>query len=718
MATKRFIAKNGLDNNSLTITNVADPTNAQDASTKAYTDLKASTSQTMFIGTTSVAINRTSANLALTGISSVTLPGSTSGTVQLIPTAAVGTGTILTIPAVTGTIVTTGDTGSVTNTMLAGSIAITKLASSTISGVSLGSNLNALTISSPLVGTSYNGSAAVTLSIPAATTSVSGYLTSTDWNTFNGKQAAGSYLTASTGVTTFNGGTTGLTPASATSGAITLAGTLAVANGGTGLTTSNPKLIGSFTIASADTNWWRVASMDANNQPRYAKFLIVTTNHLNIEITFSNGAGGDNGHVEVIVRGHYSYWTTYPSFIRYNPTGVNAPSYVEIQLPLTGGTGNTFTVYELENFSLGNAWVTYPMATTGVATAAGTSLQFFSNTAILRRDGYIGNGYTKEMYLAAATASVNGYMTSTYASKLDGIATGATANTGTVTSVGFTGGLLTVGTATTTPAITVAGTSGGIPYFSSASTWATSAALAASSLVIGGGAGVAPSTTTTGTGVVTALGVAVGTAGSFVTNGGALGTPSSGTVTNLTGTASININGTVGATTANTGAFTNLSYTGTLTGSTGILNIGSGQLYKDASGNVGIGISSGLTYKLQVVGSFAATTKSFVIDHPTKEGMKLRYGSLEGPENGIYIRGRLNGNNIIQLPEYWTKLIDEDSITVNLTPIGKHQKLYVADIIDNTVIIGNDNLLNKEINCFYTVFAERIDVEKLIVEVQ
>jgi hypothetical protein len=36
----------------------------------------------------------------------------------------------------------------------------------------------------------------------------------------------------------------------------------------------------------------------------------------------------------------------------------------------------------------------------------------------------------------------------------------------------------------------------------------------------------------------------------------------------------------------------NLSYTGTLTGSTGILNIGSGQIYKDASGNVGVGTSS------------------------------------------------------------------------------------------------------------------------------
>jgi len=142
--------------------------------------------------------------------------------------------------------------------------------------------------------------------------------------------------------------------------------------------------------------------------------------------------------------------------------------------------------------------------------------------------------------------------------------------TGTVTSVGWTGGIVSVATATTTPAFTIAGTSGGIPYFSSASTWASSAALAANAIVIGGGAGVAPSTTTTGTGVLTALGINVGSAGAFVTFNGALGTPSSGTVTNLTGTASININGTVGATTPGTGAFTTLSASSTLTASTTI----------------------------------------------------------------------------------------------------------------------------------------------------
>ena len=105
-------------------------------------------------------------------------------------------------------------------------------------------------------------------------------------------------------------------------------------------------------------------------------------------------------------------------------------------------------------------------------------------------------------------------------------------NKGTVTSVSWTGGIVSVATATTTPAFTIAGTSGGIPYFSSGTTWASSGALAANALVIGGGAGAAPATTTTGTGVITALGVAANGSGGFVTDTGTV------TLTNktLTGT--------------------------------------------------------------------------------------------------------------------------------------------------------------------------------------
>jgi hypothetical protein len=117
----------------------------------------------------------------------------------------------------------------------------------------------------------------------------------------------------------------------------------------------------------------------------------------------------------------------------------------------------------------------------------------------------------------------------------------AYAAVGTVTSVAqsFTGGIVSVGgtpiSTSGTLALTVAGTSGGIVYFSGSNTWASSAALASNALVVGGGAGSAPSTITTGTGVVTALGVNTGSAGAFVVNGGALGTPSSGTLTSATG---------------------------------------------------------------------------------------------------------------------------------------------------------------------------------------
>ena len=133
-------------------------------------------------------------------------------------------------------------------------------------------------------------------------------------------------------------------------------------------------------------------------------------------------------------------------------------------------------------------------------------------------------------------------------------------------------------------------------------------------------------------------------------------------------------------------------------------------------GNVGIGTTNP-SYKLEVNGSFAATTKSFVIEHPTKTGYKLRYGSLEGPENGVYIRGR-SYTNIIELPDYWTALVDPDTITVDLTPVGRYQKLYVEKIENNKVYVFSENMFNSSINCFYTIWGERKDVDRLQVEIK
>lgn len=131
------------------------------------------------------------------------------------------------------------------------------------------------------------------------------------------------------------------------------------------------------------------------------------------------------------------------------------------------------------------------------------------------------------------------------------------------------------------------------------------------------------------------------------------------------------------------------------------------------TGNVTVGGST-TNYKLQVYGSFAANTKSFVIDHPTKEGMKLRHGSLEGPENGVYVRGDCAGTSVINLPDYWIGLVHEDSITVSLTPYGRPQILYVKEVSNNQVIIySEDHTLPY---CYYLIQAERKDVEKMIVE--
>lgn len=63
---------------------------------------------------------------------------------------------------------------------------------------------------------------------------------------------------------------------------------------------------------------------------------------------------------------------------------------------------------------------------------------------------------------------------------------------GSVTSVGFTGGLLSVANPTTTPAITVTGLSGGIVYFPTPSTWASTPTLTLNRPMFGGGSGSPP----------------------------------------------------------------------------------------------------------------------------------------------------------------------------------------------------------------------------------
>ena len=94
--------------------------------------------------------------------------------------------------------------------------------------------------------------------------------------------------------------------------------------------------------------------------------------------------------------------------------------------------------------------------------------------------------------------------------------------------------------------------------------------------------------------------------------------------------------------------------------------------------------------------------------------MTLRHGNLEGPEHGVYIRGKIRNTNIIELPEYWIDLVDDESITVQLTSIGQYQELFVRKIEENKIYLNYiDN-----INCYYFIQAERKDINKIIVEEQ
>tara|TARA_R100000234_G_scaffold119407_2_gene102248 strand:+ start:115 stop:816 length:702 start_codon:yes stop_codon:yes gene_type:complete len=107
--------------------------------------------------------------------------------------------------------------------------------------------------------------------------------------------------------------------------------------------------------------------------------------------------------------------------------------------------------------------------------------------------------------------------------------------------------------------------------------------------------------------------------------------------------------------------------------------------------------------------------KPFDMEHPSKgKGYRLRYACIEGPEVGVYYRGRLKNEKKIRLPDYWKDLVHTESITVQLQPIGAHQDIIVKRWDDEYVYLQAQGGL--PINCFYHVYAERKDVNALVVE--
>jgi hypothetical protein len=121
--------------------------------------------------------------------------------------------------------------------------------------------------------------------------------------------------------------------------------------------------------------------------------------------------------------------------------------------------------------------------------------------------------------------------------------------------------------------------------------------------------------------------------------------------------------------------------------------------------------------------------KNFVIDHPTDPDRWLIHGCLEGPEAGVYYRGEseLTGTSMeVELPAYFTALVDETTASVQVTPIltviGKDidaSSLAVSRVRNGrfTVARTGSGAPSKHTQPFYwRVEATRKDVKPLNVE--
>ena len=135
-------------------------------------------------------------------------------------------------------------------------------------------------------------------------------------------------------------------------------------------------------------------------------------------------------------------------------------------------------------------------------------------------------------------------------------------------------------------------------------------------------------------------------------------------------------------------------------------NLGGGG-HITASGNYSG--SAGSTFRIG--GKLIAGSKSFLINTP--DGNKLEYGVLEGQQNDIFFRGELKGDSVIYLPKEWEWLVDENTITVQLTSIGKHQDLFVKEIKDNKIFIDINGVFKtkQDIHCYHIIHGTRKDVE-------
>ena len=385
--------------------------------------------------------------------------------------------------SVTGSPITTSGTLNITNTAPDQTVVLTAGTGISTSGTypnftitntspSSGGTVTSVTGTSPVVSSGGNTPA---ISMPAATTSVNGYLTSTDWTTFNNKGSGSVTSVAATVPSVFSIAGSPIT----TSGtlAITYSGTaLPVLNGGTGVTTStgttNVVLSGSPTIVTPV-----IAQINDANGNAELKFSAIAS-AVN-QVTIENAATGNPVHISATgtdtsigihlapkgASGYINVQGGVDSTKRFmfNPDGgttntrtmLSTSQTVDRTLTLPDATdtlvgkattdtltnksisGSTNTLSNIGNASLTNSAITI----NGTSTSLGGSISVGTVTSVTGTSPVVSSGgNTPAISMPAATTSVSGYLTSTdwttFNNKGSGTVTSVSGTTGRITSTG------------------------------------------------------------------------------------------------------------------------------------------------------------------------------------------------------------------------------------------------------------------------------------------